>query len=1231
MFDRKRHGLALLVALSIGSTFAGVASEAPGEAWLEEVSTALAEQEYDVTWQPRTHLADLEAAWQAPNRAHGFRTYFAESGPRVVPRIEGDSWEWGLSLVGCGRNGASWIVPPAVLRPGMNRIDYERGVLTEWYENSSRGLEQGFTLWVKPQETGLVHLDLRLVGTLEPALADDGRAVDFRTGDGVNALRYAELLVTDADGRELPAWIEGFSGEGSGGLRIVFDDEGAAYPVTVDPLTTSPSWTAESNQAVADFGWSVATAGDVNGDGYSDVIVGSPQYDSGESGEGRVWVYHGSASGLSASPAWTAEGNQLAAIFGYSVSTAGDVNGDGYSDVIIGAYGFDNGQTDEGRAFVYLGSASGLSAAASWTAENDQASSYFGYSVAAAGDVNGDGYADVIVGARFFDNPQSDEGRAYVYLGSASGLSSSEAWTAEGNQDGAWFGDPVAGAGDVNGDGYSDVIVGAWGFDNPQTDEGRAYVYHGSAAGLSTTAAWTKESDQTFAYFGVSVATAGDVNGDGYSDVIVGASGFEFGQVDEGRAFVYHGSASGLSTTASRTIESNQASASLGKSVASAGDVNGDGYADVIVGALYYNAGQPTEGKAWVYHGSASGVASAAAWSGESNQNGALFGESVACAGDVNGDGYSDVIVSAPRYDNPQLNEGRAYVYNGSPSGVSTLAAWSQESNQINARMGASVATAGDVNGDGYADVIVGVANYDNGENGEGRAYVYHGSSAGIGTSAAWSAEGNLIAAGFGHSVATAGDVNGDGYSDVIIGANWYSNGEDSEGRAFVYHGSASGLGTTQAWTAEGNQLDARFGESVATAGDVNGDGFSDVIVGSPQYDNPTSNEGRAWVYHGSASGLLATAAWTAESNQLGAMFGNSVGTAGDVNRDGYSDVIVGSALLDNPQTDEGRAYVYHGSAAGLSFSAAWTGEGNQDLSYYGQYVATAGDVNGDGYADVIVSAYGYNNGPGYQGRVWVYHGSASGLAFTAAWSAQSDRVDTCFGSAVATAGDVNGDGKSDVIVGDWCYDNGQTNEGAAILFHGSSAGLSTTRASVLESNMLDAALGQSAASAGDVNGDGYADVIVGAPNYDHPEDNEGRVFLYYGGGGRGVAMRPQQRRASDAAPIAPLGASDSGSSFRLASIGRTPFGRGRVKIELEVKPLDLPLSGSATSVSATWVDTGTLGAALNQLVSGLTPSKLYHWQFRLRYNQATTPFLQRSRWLTVPSNGKQEADLRTP
>jgi hypothetical protein len=274
--------------------------------------------------------------------------------------------------------------------------------------------------------------------------------------------------------------------------------------------------------------------------------VGAPWYHNGETDEGRAYLYLGSDSGLSALPAWTAESDQVLAYFGESVATAGDVNGDGYSDVVVGAYGYDNGETNEGRVYLYLGSASGLSASPAWRAESNQVYAEFGYSVATAGDVNGDGYSDVIVGAYYYDNGERDEGRAYLYLGSASGLGASAAWTAESDQMHALFGRSIATAGDINGDGYSDVIVGADAYENGQMNEGRAYLYLGSASGLGASTAWTAEINQAYARFGWSVATAGDVNGDGYSDVIIGAPWHISGEVDEGRVYLYLSSASGL-------------------------------------------------------------------------------------------------------------------------------------------------------------------------------------------------------------------------------------------------------------------------------------------------------------------------------------------------------------------------------------------------------------------------------------------------------------------------------------------------------------------------------------------------------------------------------------------------------------------------------------------------------------------------------------------------------------
>jgi hypothetical protein len=248
--------------------------------------------------------------------------------------------------------------------------------------------------------------------------------------------------------------------------------------------------------------------------------------------------------------------------------------------VIIGAPARDNGQTDEGQAFVYLGSASGLATTPAWMVEGNVAFLGFADAVSTAGDVNNDGYADVLVGTICDSNGQSCEGRVRLYLGSLSGLSTTPAWIGEGNKADAYFGVSLSGAGDVNADGYADVVIGASGYTNGQSEEGVVFVFHGSASGLETNPAVMIEFNLAFASFGASVAGAGDTNGDGYADIIVGIPNFTGGQQGERcRCRVPRlGTASRASIRGSwrATRGDEQSRDRIRISVATAGDVNGD-------------------------------------------------------------------------------------------------------------------------------------------------------------------------------------------------------------------------------------------------------------------------------------------------------------------------------------------------------------------------------------------------------------------------------------------------------------------------------------------------------------------------------------------------------------------------------------------------------------------------------------------------------------------------------
>ncbi|MBK9332674.1 MAG: FG-GAP repeat protein [Ignavibacteria bacterium] len=1113
-----------------------------------------------------------------------------------------------------------------------NFISIENENLRVEYTNDEKGMRQDFIVKNKPEGDGQLRLNMKAETNLK--MLTGGDALIFIDKNGDHKMKYSSLKVWDANGWELRAYFEKppcrsttsplYQRGDRGGLKnsnsysIVVNDEGAVYPITIDPLSSTPTWTAEINQSSAKFGYSVATAGDVNGDGYSDVIVGAPYYDNGQTDEGGVFVYHGSINGLSLSPNWTKESNQTSALFGWSVATAGDINGDGYSDLIIGSPTYDSVHTDEGRAYVYNGSVSGLQTGYSWKFENNQALSNLGHSVACAGDINNDGYSDVIIGAPFYDGGHTNEGRISVFKGSSGGLSVTADFNDESGQTSALYGNSVATAGDVNADGYSDVIIGAYRWDYGYSDDGVIIILRGNGTTFSFGA--IRNGTQNGEYFGFSVSTAGDVNGDGYSDVIVGGPLYDGGQTDEGRCYLYLGSATTIASTPVWTKESNETGGQFGISVSTAGDMNADGYADVLLGGNYLDSGQTDEGRAFVYLGYSGGLNSGSVIIYESNQANSQFGFSVATAGDINGDGFSDVIVGANEYDNPSTNEGAAFVYLGSAAGMSTIAGWSAEGNQADAWFGFSVSSAGDVNGDGYSDVIVGAVRFDNGQSNEGAAFVYHGSVSGLSLTSNWSAEGNQIFALFGNSVSSAGDVNGDGFSDVIVGANLFDNGESDEGASFVYHGSASGLSLSSNWSAEGNQDSAGFGGSVSTAGDVNGDGYSDVIVGAYHFDNGQSNEGRAFVFYGSGIGLSTASNWSAEGNQTLASFGRSVSTAGDVNGDGYSDVIVGAHIFDNGQLNEGAAFVYHGSASGLSLSSNWSMEGNQTDAYYGNSVGTAGDVNGDGYSDVIVGAYYYDNGHSNEGASFVYHGSASGLSLLSNWSAEGNQAYARYGESVSSAGDVNGDGYSDAIVGADNIQNGQALEGAAYVYHGSASGLSLSSNWSAEGNKDYVQFGFSVSSAGDINGDGYSDVIIGAVG--SSQSFEGAAFVYYGGSNGGLRSTVRQFKFGSSQVVSSTGNTGENGKVRLQHFAKSPFGRGTGRIVYETKENAIPFSGSIISNSTSYNSTppaftnlGLTGTIISQDMTGFNPSYQYKWRARTQYKMTSFPFQKFGPW----------------
>jgi hypothetical protein len=348
-----------------------------------------------------------------------------------------------------------------------------------------------------------------------------------------------------------------------------------------------------------------------------------------------------------------------------------------------------------------------------------------------------------------------------------------------------------------------------------------------------------------------------DVNGDGFADLAVGAPSAQ-------STFVYLGGPSGIGSTPAATLVGD---VEAGAAVAAAGDVNHDGFGDLIVGS-----GMDT---ATVYLGSASGVNAAgiALDPGETLR----FGATVSTAGDVNGDGFDDVIVGT-RYG--------ALIYLGNAGGVATSAA------HLLAGPGSAALTVVggvDFNRDGFGDVVVGSGNV--GVN------IFMGGPAGPSTAP------SLTLAGTG-GAAAAGDVNGDHYSDLLVATG---SGVD------VYAGSRRGLSATPLVTLK-DPTGAGFGDAIGTtlssAGDVNGDRFDDLVIGSLNGD-------RAYVFLGGRRGPGVTPARTL-TGAVNSGFGAAVGGAGDTNGDGFSDVIVGARTA-------GQAFVFLGATAGPSATPAVT------------------------------------------------------------------------------------------------------------------------------------------------------------------------------------------------------------------------------------------------------------------------------------------------------------------
>ncbi len=417
-------------------------------------------------------------------------------------------------------------------------------------------------------------------------------------------------------------------------------------------------------------------------------------------------------------------------------------------------------------------------------------------------------------------------------------------WSYEPDQDGAQIGFEIAAIGDINNDGINDLVASSKSYIVNDVN-GAVFLFLGTENGFSDTPDQIIPSPVSSAEFGTAIDIVPDMNGDGFGELAVGAPFHDIQNgINDGILYVFFGAADGVNANSPWTHTSGGTQRQLGAEICS-GDFNNDGYGDLAVAriGLYWTNSQ----RLIMIYGSANGPGNIVNLDIPGWESLGLSMD----AGDINDDGFDDLLVGSPHYGSRQSEdrEGKITIYSGSPSGlVTSTAAWEFETNALNFQIGTMVSIVGDVNGDTYPDFASTAIGYSNGEEYEGAVYLFSGASALSNCAQEELFESNQEYQSFGKSIA-GGDVDNDGYADLLIGNTTSSQFEDRAGIAMLYKGSAGGISTDTAWTTSILSPAARLGHA-AVISDVNNDSFDDIIISSISMNGSGTDRGHVFAYY---------------------------------------------------------------------------------------------------------------------------------------------------------------------------------------------------------------------------------------------------------------------------------------------------------------------------------------------------------------------------------------------